>query len=88
MEKALEILKELLESVPYEVQYNKLWEERLINAISELEETMKPKTCNTCKKVKSCLFHKVATDAMPTMNEVNAFLICFGCIDHEPKDNT
>ena len=45
MEKALEILKEILDmqDMSYKV------ENKVLEAIAELEEAMKPKTCEGCK---------------------------------------
>lgn len=49
MEKALEILKEIRNT---ENEYDHLKKHRFDNAISELEEAMKPKSCEGCKYFK------------------------------------
>lgn len=45
MEKALNILKDLC----IVLDFNSYWKPRVDEAIAELEEAMKPKTCDGCK---------------------------------------
>ena len=45
MEKALNVLKELC----LVINFNSYWKPRVDEAIAELEEAMKPKTCEGCK---------------------------------------
>ena len=45
MEKALEFLKDYKKNIPNNHTYNSILDE----AISELEEAMKPKTCDGCR---------------------------------------
>ena len=45
MEKALNVLKDLC----LVINFNSYWKPRVEDAIAELEEAMKPKTCDGCK---------------------------------------
>ena len=47
MEKALNILKDLCTVL----DFNSYWKPRVDEAIAELEEAMKPKTCEGCKRL-------------------------------------
>lgn len=81
MEKALEILKEIRNT---ENEYDHLKKHRFDNAISELEEAMKPKSCEGCKfcggmdKESFCVLK-----CMPA--HLYEFEFC--CNRYEPKEN-
>ena len=83
MEKALEILKEIRN---IETNYDHYLKHRFDEAIAELEEAMKPKTCEECKNLLQKLEHK-----SPFCVEHNYFLtheskkvLC--CNRYERKD--
>ena len=78
MEKALEFLKQMKDDTPCE------WKE-LDEAIAELEEAMKPKTCDGCEqswKPNNQTFHKYFCEYLQIPIHGN-----FCCNKHEPKDN-
>ena len=77
MEKALQLLKEQKNYIPYGHTYDA----RLDEAIKELEEAMKPKTCEGCKhndtKLKMCNYeYTCIRQLIPTVSD-----------GYEPKDN-
>ena len=90
MEKALKILNRLKEQIvdtyeePYnvEISYTECFENDIRQAIAELEEAMKPKTCEDCKGfVRNDYCHIIDDDCRVVMER------CNGCKQFEPKDN-
>ena len=87
MEKALNIFKDLC----LVLNFNSYWKPRVDEAIAELEEAMKPKTCDGCKhwgdefdvgeKTRMC--HKGIQEAYTTAITDDDFY----CNRYEPKDN-
>ena len=75
MEKALEILKDLC----LVLTFNSYWKPRVDEAIAELEEAMKPKSCDTCR-TKSCSVKRTLLE----LGEINSSY--FSCNDYEPKE--
>ena len=80
MEKALNVLKELC----LVINFNSYWKPRVDEAIAELEEAMKPKTCHWCKQSwepNNQTFHKYFCNYLqrPTHGD-------FGCNRYEQKD--
>ena len=91
MEKALEILKETLntQDLSYKV-VNKAWD-----AIAHLEEAMKPKTCEGCSNLFFDEIEKVykcSNDVSDDVGYLHGEAVIrnikdFHCAQHQPKDN-
>ena len=78
MKKALKFLKDYRKSIPDHETYN----DELDEATKELEEAMKPKTCEDCKGfVRNDYCHIIDDDCRVVMER------CNGCKQFEPKDN-
>ena len=78
--KAIEILRHLTTFCGAELH------NQCIEAIAELEVLQQPKSCQKCFFVRTCLHHKLITDPMKTMNEVDYFLNDFYCSEFKPKE--
>ena len=91
MEKALEILKQVKELSGWIKCGAELpFDEELDEAIAELEEAMKPKTCEGCKHIKGIKPKLGQTYCAIGIEDLNYDLGVkkeFCCNKHEPKDN-
>ena len=76
MEKALEILRNDNVFDEEYLSWNKI---DIVSAIKELEEDMKPKSCDSCRS-KSCSVKRILLER----GEINSSY--FYCNDYEPKD--
>ena len=92
MEKALNVLKDLC----LVINFNSYWKPRVYEAIAELEEAMKPKTCEWKQCTSeydthldgSCGISWMLEEGTPSYNGMNFCLKCGGrLIQIEPKDN-
>ena len=80
MEKALNVLKDLC----LVINFNSYWTPRVEDAIAELEEAMKPKTCEGCKQSwepNNQTFHKYFCEYLKIPIHGD-----FYCNRYEPKD--
>ena len=83
MEKALNVMYELRDAVSLSKNYPS--DEILDEAISELEEAMKPKTCKGCKRSwepNNQTFHRYFCEYLKI--PIHGY---FYCNRYEPKDN-
>ena len=76
MEKALNVLKELC----LVINFNSYWKPRVDEAIARIEESIKPKSCDSCRS-KFCSIKRILLER----DEINSSY--FYCNDYEPKDN-
>ena len=72
MKKALKFLKDYRKSIPDHETYNA----ELDEAIAEIEEAMKPKTCEGCKYVSQGRYRVPCDTCARTLHD-----------EYEPKDN-
>lgn len=90
MDKAKQILEEYLRYYR-DIQIMAPKSEEIKNRILSIEEAIAEfeaqdtKSCLSCIAIKNCVHHKLVTDPLLTMNEVNHFLQYFYCSNYKNK---